>query len=181
MNITDLIVEFIQQGNVVEIPGMGTLTGSNVNAYHDAASNTFYPARRTVVLTSQQSGNKSIIRCIADRECVNVDTAEQIWTNYVSALNDKLRRTPEGHEFPGIGTLRLDGGRTLFEALPDLDLDADKKHARPLENVSTYTPKDTTDPFAIFDRPATPVVEESPEPEPVVEDVKPTPVVEVTS
>ena len=154
MNITDLIVEFIQQGNVVEIPGMGTLTSSNVSAYHDAATSTYYPARRTVALTSQQAGNKAIVRCIAERECVSTDTAEQIWVNFVSALDDKLQRNADGHDFPGMGTLRRDGGRVVFEALPDLDLDADKKHAQPLENVATYTPKDTNDPFAIFDRPA---------------------------
>ena len=178
MNITDLIVEFIQQGNVVEIPGMGTLTSSNVSAYHDAATSTYYPARRTVTLTAQQAGNKAIVRCIAERECVTTDTAEQIWVNFVSALNDKLERNSDGHEFPGMGTLRRDGGRFLFEALPDLDLDAAKKHNQPLENVATYTPKDTNDPFAIFDRPAagapepqveTPVEPQPEEPAPVEE------------
>ena len=68
MNITDLIVEFIQQGNVVEFPGMGTLTSNNVNAYHDTATNTFFPARRTVVMNETLVGNKAVIRRIAERE-----------------------------------------------------------------------------------------------------------------
>lgn len=176
MNITDLIVEFIQQGNVVEIPGMGTLTSSNVSAYHDAATSTYYPARRTVTLTSQQVGNKAIVRQIAERECVNTDTAEQIWVNFVSALDDKLQRNASGHEFPGIGTLRRDGSSIHFDALPGLDLDADKKHAQPLENVATYTPKNTSDPFAIFDRPAAGAPVE-PEPAPAEpEPVEPAPI-----
>ena len=159
MNITELIVDFIKQGNVVEIPGMGTLTSSNVNAYHDSAQGTFYPARRTVVMNTQQNGNKAIVRCIAERECVTVEIAEQIWNNYVTALNDKLKENAEGHAFPGLGVLRLADNHAVFEAEEGLDLDASKRDARPLENVTTYTPKNMEDPFAIFDRPATPVEE----------------------
>ena len=153
MNITELIVDFIKQGNVVELPGIGTLTGSMVNAYHDAATGTYYPARRTVVLNKQESGNKAVVRCISERECVTVETAEQIWNNYLAALDDKLRNNPQGHEFPGLGVLSKTASGASFEAVPGLDLDAAKRHAQPLENVSTYTPKDTADPFAIFDQP----------------------------
>ena len=178
MNITDLIVEFIQQGNVVEFPGMGTLTSSNVNAYHDAATSIYYPARRTVVMTETLAGNKAVVRRIAERECVTNEIAEQMWANYVIALKDKLQHNPKGHEFPGIGCLRLSGSKVVFDALEGLDLDAGKKHEQPLENVATYTPKEVEDPFAAFEKPATPkppVVEE-PKPEPVVEPVKVTPV-----
>ena len=79
MNITDLIVEFIKEGNVVEFPGMGTLTSSTVSAHHDAASGTYYPARRTVVMNNTQSGNQAIIRKIAESECVTVEIAEMMW------------------------------------------------------------------------------------------------------
>ena len=178
MNITDLIVEFIQQGNVVEFPGMGTLTGNNVNAYHDAATSTYYPARRTVVMTETLAGNKAVIRRIAERECVTNEIAEQMWVNYVSALKDKLQRNPQGHEFPGLGCLRLSGSKVVFEALEGLDLDADKKHEQPLENVATYTPKVEEDPFAAFEKPAAPKPPvEEPKKEPVVEQVKVTPAV----
>ena len=180
MNITDLIVEFIQQGNVVEFPGMGTLASSNVNAYHDAATSTYYPARRTVVMTETLSGNKAVIRHIAERECVTNEIAEQMWANYVEALKDKMQRNPKGHEFPGMGCLRLSGSKVVFDALEGLDLDAGKKHEQPLENVATYTPKAVEDPFAAFEKPAAPkppVVEE-PKKEPVVEQVKKEPAVE---
>ncbi len=165
MNITELIVEFVQQGNVVEFPGMGTLTGSNVSAYHDTATGTYYPARRTVVMNNSLSGSKAIIRHIAEKECVTNDIAEQMWNNYIAALNEKLHRTASGHDFPGLGTMRLKGSSVTFEALPDLDLDANKRHEQPLENVATYTPKAVADPFAAFDKPAAP----APEPEPVPE------------
>ena len=66
MNITDLIVEFIKQGNTVEFPGMGTLSSNNVSAHHDAATGTFLPSRRTVSMVESLSGNKSIVRHIAD-------------------------------------------------------------------------------------------------------------------
>ena len=174
MNITELIVEFVKQGNVVEFPGMGTLTSTNVSAYHDAASGTFYPARRTVAMNNSLSGNKAIIRQIAEKECVTNDIAEMMWNNYVSALDDKLRHTASGHEFPGLGTMRLQGSKVLFDALPDLDLDAGKKHEMPLENVATYTPKVVEDPFAAFDKPATP--EPAPAPAPAPQPVNPEPV-----
>ncbi len=166
MNITELIVDFIKQGNVVEFPGMGTLSSSNVSAYHDAATGTYYPARRTVSLSNSVSGNKAIVRQIAERECVTNDIAEQMWVNYIGALKDKLERDPNGHEFPGIGVLRMSGNRVAFTALEGLDLDADKKHEKPLEHVATYTPKNVEDPFAAFDKPAAPKAEPEPEPEP---------------
>ena len=109
MNITELIVEFVQQGNTVEFPGLGTLTGSNVSAYHDTATGTFYPARSTVVMNNSLSGNKAIIRHIAEKECVTNDIAEQMWNNYIAALNDKLHRSATGHEFPGLGRMMLKG------------------------------------------------------------------------
>ena len=62
MNITDLIVEFIKEGNVVEFPGMGTLTSSTVSAHHDAASGTYYPARRTVVMNNTRDRSKGASR-----------------------------------------------------------------------------------------------------------------------
>lgn len=170
MNITDLIVDFIKEGNVVEFPGMGTLTSSNVSAYHDTASGTYYPARRTVVMNNTQSGNQAIIRQIADKECVSVEIAEQMWINFVGALDDKLQRNPAGHEFPGIGTMRRAGGKVAFVAIEGLDLDADKHHEQPLENISTYIPKNVEDPFAAFEKPApAPAPAPEPAPAPVVE------------
>ena len=166
MNITELIVEFVQQGNVVEFPGMGTLTGSNVSAHHDTATGTYYPARRTVVMNNSLSGSKAIIRHIAEKECVTNDIAEQMWNNYIAALEEKLRRTESGHVFPGLGTMRMKGSHVTFDALPDLDLDANKRHEQPLENVATYTPKAVADPFAAFDKPAAPEPEPEPAPTP---------------
>lgn len=177
MNFIDLIVEFVKQGSEVELPGMGTLTSSNVAAHHDAASGTYYPERRTVVMNNSQTGSKDIINFIAEKECVTPEIAEQMWKNFVGALDDKLRRTPSGHEFPGIGTMRRVGNRCVFEALEGLDLDADKRHEVPLENVATYVPKDIVDPFAAFDKPAAPAPQPEPvaEPQPVVETPAPAP------
>ena len=177
MNITELIVEFVQQGNVVEFPGMGTLTGSNVSAHHDTATGTYYPARRTVVMNNTLSGSKAIIRHIAEKECVTNDIAEQMWNNYIAALDEKLRRSASGHEFPGLGTMRMKGSSVTFDALPDLDLDANKRHEQPLEHVATYTPKAVADPFAAFDKPATPAPEPEPAPAP---EPKPAPTPEPT-
>lgn len=167
MNITELIVEFIQQGNVVEIPGIGTLASANVSAHHDAASGTYYPSRRTVALSSSVSGNKAVVRRIAEKECVTNEIAEMMWANFVSALDDKLQRTPAGHEFPGLGTLRRVNGKAAFDAVEGLDLDAGKKREQPIEHINTYTPKAESDPFAAFDKPAeNPIPAPAPAPQP---------------
>ncbi len=189
MNITDLIVEFVQQGNVVEFPGMGTLSSSSVAAHHDATTGTFHPARRTVTMVETLTGNKAIIRRIAEKECVTNEIAELMWNNYIAALKEKLQRTPNGHEFPGIGYMRYVGSKVRFDAIEGLDLDAGKKLEQPLENVSTYTPKAVADPFAAFDKPAAevvkPAVAETPaqpeppvnaEPKPSMQEVAETPV-----
>ena len=183
MNITDLIVEFIQQGNVVEFPGMGTLSSNNVSAHHDAATGTYHPARRTVTMAETLTGNKAIIRRIAEKECVTNEIAEQMWANYIAALKDKLQRNPNGHEFPGMGFMRIVGSKVRFEALEGLDLDAGKKHEQPLENIATYTPKTVADPFAAFDKPAAtnPPVAEVKETAPVEEKKVETPVQEPVS
>jgi hypothetical protein len=175
MNITDLIVEFIQQGNVVEFPGMGTLSSSIVGAHHDAATGTFHPARRTVAMADTLTGNKAIVRRIAEKECVTNEIAEQMWANYIAALKEKLQRSPDGHEFPGIGWMRCVGSKVRFDAIEGLDLDAGKKHEQPLENISTYTPKAVADPFAAFDKPAakSATAEPTPVQEPPVEQEKP--------
>lgn len=161
MNITDLIVEFIKDGNIVEFPGLGTLASNTVSAHHDPESGIYYPARRTVAMTSSQVGNKAIVRRIAESECVTVDIAEMIWKNYVDALSDKLQRDADGHEFPGIGTMRRVGNKVSFAAVDGLDLDADKRQEQPLENVATYTPKVVEDPFAAYEG-QEPEPEESP-------------------
>ncbi|GEM_PF-1699177 len=181
MNITDLIVDFIKEGNVVEFPGMGTLTSSTVSAHHDAESGIYYPARRTVVMTGAQNGNQAIIRKIAESECVTVEIAEMMWKNYVGALDDKLQRDPNGHEFNGVGVMRRVGNKVVFDAKEGLDLDADKRREQPLENVATYTPKNVEDPFAAFEKPAEPAPAPAPEPapapapEPEPQPVEPTP------
>ena len=106
MNITDLIVEFIKEGNVVEFPGMGTLTSSTVSAHHDAASGTYYPARRTVVMNNTQSGNQAIIRKIAESECVTVEIAEMV----LNRVNKTLVKMIEQLGVHSIGISGKDGG-----------------------------------------------------------------------
>ena len=91
MNITDLIVEFIQQGNVVEFPGMGTLSSNNVSAHHDAATGTYHPARRTVTMAETLTGNKAIIRRIAEKECVTNEIADFL-TDSINAEGVAVRR-----------------------------------------------------------------------------------------
>lgn len=183
MNITDLIVELLQQGKNVEIPGIGTLRTEMQAAHHDPRTHTYYPARRVVAYSDIQSGSHDLIDVIAKKECVNEEIAEMMLKNYVSALDGKLQR--EGcHTFANIGTLTKN--ESGFGFCPDSNFGVEKNSIaeRPIEHINTYVPK-KSDPFAVFEKPAetpqpetekpidaVPAVEEAPapiaEPEPVV-------------
>lgn len=167
MNISDFIVSFIKEGNDVELPGIGTLTGKEIAAHHDAATGTYYPARRTVAFSRGTVGDKSIIHGIAEKECVTDEIAEQMWKNYIDALSDKLKRNPQGHTFNGMGTLVAAEAGAVFTPIEGLDLDADKRREQPIEHVNLYTPKEQEDPFAQFEKPAAeaPVFQPTPTPE----------------
>ena len=101
MNITELIVELLQKGQRVELPEIGTFDSVTQAPRHDTASGTYYPATRNIVFRPGTSGDNSMVKIIAERDCVNEDVARQMWVNYTDALNEKIQRTGE-HQF---GTL----------------------------------------------------------------------------
>ena len=149
MNITDLIVELLQQGKQVELPGMGTFGSEMQPPYHDGATGTYYPARRTLTFSTATTGDTSIVQALAQRECVGENVARQMWKNYTDALTDKMQRTGS-HSFGELGTLNYD--RTAgysFAATPGVALSTGDE--KPLEGVRTYAHNDNVDPFAQFD------------------------------
>lgn len=149
MNITDLIIEQLQQGNLVELPGMGTFGSEMQPPYHEASTGVFYPSRRTLTFSTATSGNDSdIVRVLAQRECVGENVARQMWKNYVDALTDKLQRTGS-HAFGELGTLKFDGQGYAFQATPGAVLSTGDE--KPLEGVKTYAHNTNDDPFAQFD------------------------------
>lgn len=151
MNITDLIVELLQQGKQVELPGMGTFGSEMQPPYHDKASGTFFPARRTLTFSSATSGDQSIVGALAERECVSENVARQMWQNYMDALNDKLQRNGS-HAFGEFGTLNFNGGAGYsFAANPGVSLGSGDE--KPLEGVKTYAHSEQDDPFAQFEEP----------------------------
>ena len=91
MNITDLIVELLKEGQRVELPGIGTFASEVQAPRHDPQSQIYYPSTRNILFKKECSGDNAIVREIAQRECVNEDIAGQMWQNYVDALH---RRAP---------------------------------------------------------------------------------------
>jgi len=149
MNITDLIVELLQQGKQVELPEMGTFGSEMQPPYHDAATGTYYPSRRTLTFTTATSGDESIVQALAKRECVGESVARQMWKNYIDALSDKLKRTGS-HNFGELGTLNYsDGQGYSFASTPGMALSTGDE--KPLEGVKTYVHNDNEDPFAQFE------------------------------
>lgn len=185
MNITDLIVELLEKGQKVEMPGIGTLDTVMRNAHHDPATRTYYPASRTVAFSTDTTGDSEIVKVLAERECVNEDVAKQMWLNYIDALTDKVKRSGQ-HKFGRLGLLTCADKRTFgFKVAEGLVLDADNKGEMPIEEVKIYNHDGEEDPFARFDEaeaaaePAaaaepTPVEEPvAAEPEPVEEPAAP--------
>lgn len=151
MNITDLIVELLQQGNLVELPEIGTFGSEMQPPYHDPATGTYYPSRRTLTFSNHLNGDDSMVRVLAQRECVGENVARQMWKNYVDALTDKLQRTGS-HAFGDLGTLTKGEQGYGFDATPGAVLSTGDE--KPLEGVKTYAHNDNDDPFAQFEAPA---------------------------
>ncbi len=148
MNITDLIVELLQQGRQVELAGIGTFGSEMQPPHHDQATATYYPASRTLTFSTATSGDESIVETLAERECVGVNVARQMWKNYMDALTDKLQRTGS-HTFGELGTLSRGADGYSFAVTPGLVLNTGDE--QPLEGVRTYDHTDNDDPFAQFE------------------------------
>ena len=174
MNITDLIVELLEKGQKVVMPGIGTLDTVQRTAYHDPATHTYYPAGRAIAFSEASDEECDIVKVLAERECINEEVAKQMWLNYIDALTDKVKRSGR-HTFGRLGTLTCDDKRTFgFKMTEGLVLDADSKGEMPLQDVKTYDHEGEEDPFSRFDEEETPT-QEAPavevEPEPVQEPV----------
>lgn len=187
MNITDLIVELLQQGQKVELPEIGTFESVEQSPRHDPDARIYYPATRNIVFRSITTGDDSVVKEIARRECVSEDVARQMWSNYIDALSEKIKRSGE-HRFGELGTLSLNGGTFTFTMTEGLVLDAGNANEIPLEEVKTYDHSDSDDPFAQFeDEPEVTEVQKvepapAPEPEPApAPEPEPTPAPEPES
>ncbi|MBR1644453.1 MAG: SPOR domain-containing protein [Bacteroidales bacterium] len=150
MNITDYIVEYLAAGHAVELPGLGSLTPSVVEAHFEADSATFYPTQKVIEFSATQRVGNGVVTYIAERECVSLTTAEQLWRNYMDALQGKLRGGAE-HVLPGIGSLHLEQGECRFAEEGGQAEGGRSLHRQPLKNVRLYNPSDNYDPFAVFE------------------------------
>ncbi len=177
MNITDLIVELLQKGQSIELPGIGTIGSEIKEPYHDPQTRTYYPATRAIVFDEATKGDNHIVDILAERECVGTDVATQMWRNYIDALADKLKRTGT-HNFGSLGTLACDNGHYGFTMTEGLIIDAGDGSEKPLEGIKTYNHDNEADPFAQFEGTAAEPVAPKPEPKPepvIAPVVKPTP------
>lgn len=174
MNITDLIVELLEKGQKVVMPGIGTMDTVQRAAHHDPATHTYYPAGRAIAFSVESNGECDIVKVLAERECINEEVAKQMWLNYIDALTDKVKRSGR-HTFGRLGTLTCDDKRTFgFIMTEGLVLDSDNKGEMPIQDVKTYDHEGEEDPFARFDDEETHAQETpapEPEPEPVQEPV----------
>ena len=168
MNITDLIVELIHQGEKIVLPGIGTLDSVEQPPHHDTASQIYYPATRAVRFSTQTDGADTMTPIIAQRECVSNDVARQMWNNYLDALIDKVKRTGS-HQFGEVGTLSY-GQDTFSFAVNDKHIiEASSTGEVAITNVKTYDHSDADDPFAQFETAPAPAPVPEPTPAPAPE------------
>ena len=171
MNITDLIVELLENGQKVEMPGIGTLDTVVRSAHHDPNTRTYYPASRVIDYSAETTGDNGIVKTIAERECVSEDVAKQMWLNYIDALTDKVKRTGH-HNFGKLGTLTCDDKRTFgFKMAEGVVLDAGNKGEMPIEEVKIYNHDNEEDPFARFDEAEAAPTTAEPAAEPAAEEM----------
>mgnify|MGYP003292789569 FL=1 len=138
MNITNYIVEFLKQGNIVEIKGIGTLSPKTISTRFDDETKTYFPTVQTVEFSTICNGNEQIISYIAKQEFIGVTTAEKLWENYIAALNDKLKVDGK-HEFPEVGELILNAetGYT-FNVFDGVNFSKATRNLPILDRVMTY-------------------------------------------
>ncbi len=169
MNITEYIIAYLRQGKTVELPGIGSLASKQVTAHYNSVDDTFTPSHDTLTFDRYTRGDKSIVRYIAEQECIDERTAERMFRNYMEVLQEKLDKE-HCHHFPGIGLLRKEESLISFE--PEAVMPSTEAiPARPtLTGVKTYNHA-AHDPFAQFEQ-------EFQDPYPAKEEVKeePTPV-----
>ena len=167
MNITEHISAFLKTGKTLEIPNIGAFTASRVEAHYDEQTSTFHPTGMEVKYNPTCTGGNSIVEFIAEKECVGMATATQLWKNYASAIADKI--SADGAvTLKGLGTITADGDRYSFA--PDAATDDGDQHIKaPIAGVRQFVPsRDEENPFAAFSRPLKPI-EPEPEPEPIPE------------
>lgn len=151
MNISELIVDLLEKGQKVEIPGIGTLESVILDAHHDPETQTYYPASRTIAYRSETTGDESIVASIAEIDCVKMEVAKQMWHNYVDALTDKVKSSGE-HSLGRLGKLTCEGKKQFgFTMAEGVVLDAGNKDDVPITGVKTYAHENEADPFAQFD------------------------------
>lgn len=166
MNITDLIVELLQNGQRVELPGIGRFDSVEQAPHHDPVTRIYYPATRSIVYSEATTGDEGIVKIIAQRDCVSEDIARQMWRNYLDALKDKLKLTGE-HRLENLGAITQRGDKYGFEMAEGVVIDAGNGNETPLEEVKTYDHSNSEDPFAQFEaEPEVKTVDAEPVPEP---------------
>ena len=161
MNITNYIVEFLKQGNIVEIKGIGTLSPKTISTRFDDETKTYFPTVQTVEFSTICNGNEQIISYIAKQEFIGVTTAEKLWENYIAALNDKLKVDGK-HEFPEVGELILNAetGYT-FNVFDGVNFSKATRNLPILDRVMTYElDAERENPFDKFDHPVIPSQQE---------------------
>lgn len=161
MNITNYIVEFIKQGNAVEIKGIGTFTPITIPTHFDEETKTFFPSVKTVEFSTSCKGDQQIISYIAKQEFVGITTAEKLWDNYIAALNDKIKNESK-HKFAELGDLVYDTENGYsFKVAEGLNFSKETHFLSPLKDVTTYElDQNREDPFYKFENPTIPQPEE---------------------
>ena len=152
MNITDYLVAYLKQGKTIQIPNVGTLATRDQEAHFDNSSSTFYPSCRSIVLEATGGETPDFVQYIADKECVGLATAQQLWKNYCDALSAKFD-SDGSIQLSDLGTLVRQDGNYRFEASEGQNIQSGSHHLSPVSNVKQYTPADESDPFAIFEQP----------------------------
>lgn len=152
MNITDYLVEYLKSGKPVNINGVGVLVEEETKAFFDRATSTFYPTRRSVIVRRDSVAENDFIQYLANKECVSISTAQQIWNNYTTALIAKVEC--EGScLLGGVGAINFkDGVYCITPEESSSPLSALSQPA-PVQGVKTNSVVGEGSPFDIFDNP----------------------------
>lgn len=165
MNISELIYEYLKQGNAVDIPGVGSFAAHQVNAHYDADTTSYLPTQLRIEFQPYEIGAQGIVHYIATRDCVSDAIGERNWKNYVETVKSKLLHEGQIH-ITDLGTLIKTSDGISFA--PNEALNKRNPLMDAVPDVHLYHDGDRTDLFAAFHQPVpqpeaalTPVIAEA--------------------
>lgn len=193
MDLAVYISELLGLEGEVNVPGIGHFAQVRVNGYYNEHENKFYPPTHEVNFDPQSKDDEGLAKYIANKKNISLASSKYFIDKYVAGLKQQLASGKT--DLPGLGYLYTNGPVLAFNAdytsktsdpafygLPPVNIDQPEKkpdvvytppvkeEVKPIEEPPLVTPVEDAPVVPVEDTPVHPVPQETPVPEPTVEE-----------